>query len=68
MQPDALPGPGRQDRDLLALARRIKFRGVLEADPDQHTDGHWWIRKDLDPKELRVSVGGSVYKVGLNAA
>jgi hypothetical protein len=53
------------NRDIQRLAKQIRNYGPLTQDPTDPNDGWVWIRKDLAPPELRVSLDGTVFSVQL---
>lgn len=62
------PLPHRnQDRDLREILSRVHYLGSVGTDPSDPGEGKAWVRNDLSPPELRVSIGGSTYKVDLTA-
>jgi len=56
-----------QDRDLQAARKRIQTYGRVTQDPANPIDGWTWLRADLTPPELRVSIGGTVWKNAFTA-
>jgi len=54
------------DRDKRALARRVRYMGLLDRDPERPANGRAWVRGDLDPPEFRVRVEDVTFYVGLS--
>lgn len=55
------------DRDGQANRRRARTYGKLSTDPSNPIEGWIWIRSDLSPPQLRVTLDGTTYKVDLVA-
>lgn len=53
----------RDDADLQALQRQVRFLGNRTADPERGRDGDAWVRTDLTPPELRTRAAGRVWRL-----
>ena len=51
------------DRDAQHARQRNQTYGRITVDPTSPIDGWTWLRADLDPPELRVTIDGTTFRL-----
>lgn len=55
------------DRDTQVARSAGKTYGPTTADPKDPIEGYPWIRRDLNPPQMRVKIGGTIFKLDFTA-